>query len=106
MITHKSKKQGKPYKQKLHIDDKVWTYKIGISDVVIRSPDCMTKYVVSLDDITGIVNYSSANYILNKRGYWRCSEDFRKVWDAKKVSEGIKPSEVKKWIESNLVEKE
>ena len=43
----KQEKIHQPFKRKVHVDGKIWTYKIGVSNSVILSPDGRKKYIVA-----------------------------------------------------------
>lgn len=70
----------------VHIKGKEWNYKIGRGNIVISNPITTKKHLVGLSTLTG-----RASDVV-ERGRW------------KKTSDGmIKPSDVKKFIERNLL---
>jgi len=43
----KKEKIHEPFKKKVHLDKDIWTYKVGVSNSVILSPDGKKKYIVA-----------------------------------------------------------
>ena len=71
--------------RKLHIQGRVWHWRVGQGGVVIQLPGSIKKITVMAADIKGITPDSV------DRGRW------------KKTSDGmIRPGEVKSYIEKNL----
>lgn len=72
-------------KRKIHIDEEEWIYRIGRQFIVIWSPN-NNKYLTNLSEVSGL---SWSNI---ERNIWKGN------W------KGIKPSEIKKYIESNYID--
>jgi hypothetical protein len=85
-----SKSPRKPFKNKIHLDE-IWTYKIKV-DVVIRSPDGLKTYIVSLEEITKDPHASKKRDLLKNDSYELLLQYNITSWD------GIKPGMVRNFI--------
>lgn len=79
------KKLFKPYARRIHIKNKVWTYKIGKSNVCVCNPACTKRWYVGFDKITGM------DWPTIERGQW-------KRWFH------IEPSMVRNWIVKTIMD--
>jgi len=101
MQTEKYKKPGRPLKSRIHFSNtEIWTYKVGVSNIKIKPPDLMSVYIVGLNEFTGDPNAESISYLMHRGDTYEALIEYDiglggKTW-------GIKPSQVKTWIDQNL----
>lgn len=92
-------KLAKPFKSKIHFGNEVWTWRVRGYECTIREPNCMRTHCVELEQLTGdidIRNKIDDNEHL-KRHPWDAELEGCKPWD------GIKPSQIKKYISEYLI---
>lgn len=47
-------KTPKPFKRKLHINGKEWSYRVGKGSIVVRTPDPIQTFVYNLSDVLNL----------------------------------------------------
>ena len=88
MFQTKVHRQARPYKQRLHLPDGVWTYKITSGWVFIREPGCLVTHQIEFGNfLKALPKYAGMSVIEFRE---RCLA--RQLW-------GIAPSNIKMFIE-------
>lgn len=92
------KKAAKPLKSKIHIGKDIWTYKVGVSKIIIRGSDNMTSYEIGLNEFTGNDKMEDIAYYQKRGNTYEMGLETDVFWWT-----GIKPSEIKNWIKEKIM---